>query len=101
MPGRRGREASNGEFRPTVGDRRALVGEREDHRRHGVDGRAVRAGFAVSPHKVGPDYIDPGYHSLATGRVGRNLDAYLCGPELVAPLFAHGARGVTSPSWRG
>lgn len=50
-------------------------------------------GLAVSPHKVGPDYIDPGYHTLATGRVGRNLDAYLCGPELVAPLFAHGARG--------
>ncbi|WP_149551097.1 cobyrinate a,c-diamide synthase [Streptomyces marokkonensis] len=50
-------------------------------------------GFAVSPHKVGPDYIDPGYHALATGRTGRNLDAYLCGPELVAPLFAHGARG--------
>ncbi|WP_217254185.1 cobyrinate a,c-diamide synthase [Streptomyces sp. AC602_WCS936] len=50
-------------------------------------------GLAVSPHKVGPDYIDPGYHSLATGRVGRNLDAYLCGAELVAPLFLHGARG--------
>ncbi|MFI6086372.1 cobyrinate a,c-diamide synthase [Streptomyces sp. NPDC051218] len=51
------------------------------------------AGLAVSPHKVGPDYIDPGYHALATGRPGRNLDAYMCGPELVAPLFAHGARG--------
>ncbi|MGV9917457.1 cobyrinate a,c-diamide synthase [Streptomyces cellulosae] len=50
-------------------------------------------GMAVSPHKVGPDYIDPGYHALATGRVGRNLDAYLCGAELVTPLFAHGARG--------
>ncbi|MFE9447464.1 cobyrinate a,c-diamide synthase [Streptomyces sp. NPDC006739] len=50
-------------------------------------------GLAVSPHKVGPDYIDPGYHALATGRRGRNLDAYLCGPELVAPLFLHGARG--------
>ncbi|MDQ0759709.1 cobyrinic acid a,c-diamide synthase [Streptomyces canus] len=50
-------------------------------------------GLAVSPHKVGPDYIDPGYHALASGRVGRNLDAYLCGPELVAPLFLHGARG--------
>ncbi|MFF3646850.1 cobyrinate a,c-diamide synthase [Streptomyces sp. NPDC002564] len=51
------------------------------------------AGLAVSPHKVGPDYIDPGYHALATGRPGRNLDAYLCGPDLVEPLFAHGSAG--------
>ncbi|MFC4497263.1 cobyrinate a,c-diamide synthase [Streptomyces ovatisporus] len=52
------------------------------------------AGVSVSPHKVGPDYIDPGYHALATGRQGRNLDAYLCGPERIAPLFAHGAAGA-------
>ncbi|MFJ9113283.1 cobyrinate a,c-diamide synthase [Streptomyces sp. NPDC102283] len=50
-------------------------------------------GLAVSPHKVGPDYIDPGYHSLATGRPGRNLDAYMCGTDLIAPLFAHGSAG--------
>ncbi|MBC2879411.1 MULTISPECIES: cobyrinate a,c-diamide synthase [Streptomyces] len=52
------------------------------------------AGLAVSPHKVGPDYIDPGYHALATGRPGRNLDAFLCGPERIAPLFLHGAAGA-------
>jgi cobyrinic acid a,c-diamide synthase len=51
-------------------------------------------GFTVAPFKVGPDYIDPGYHSLAAGRTGRNLDAYMVGTERVAPLFAHGAAGA-------
>src|SRR5262249_31445762 len=51
-------------------------------------------GLAVSGHKVGPDYIDPGYHALATGRPPRNLDPFLCGEDLVAPLFRHGAAGA-------
>jgi len=52
------------------------------------------AGQAVSGHKIGPDYIDPGYHALATGRPGRNLDPVLCGEDLIVPLFLHGAAGA-------
>ncbi|HLH66729.1 MAG TPA: cobyrinate a,c-diamide synthase [Solirubrobacteraceae bacterium] len=56
---------------------------------------ALRArGLRVQGFKVGPDFIDPGHHALASGRPGRNLDAFMSGARLIAPLFRHGARGA-------
>jgi cobyrinic acid a,c-diamide synthase len=51
-------------------------------------------GLRTAGFKVGPDFIDPSYHALASGRPGRNLDAFLSGPELIAPLFRHGGAGA-------
>ncbi|MCI2419140.1 cobyrinate a,c-diamide synthase [Saccharopolyspora sp. K220] len=60
----------------------------------GLLGALRRRGTAVAPGKVGPDYIDPGYHRLAAGRPARNLDPVLVGEERVAALFRHGATGA-------
>ena len=53
---------------------------------------AARGG-RVAAAKVGPDFIDPGYHALATGRPGRNLDAWLSGPDAIGPLAGRAAAG--------
>ncbi len=51
-------------------------------------------GERVAAAKVGPDFIDPGYHALATGRPGRNLDAWLSGAGAIGPLAGRAAAGA-------
>jgi len=47
-----------------------------------------RRGLVVQAFKVGPDFIDPGFHHLVTGRPSYNLDAWMCDREWVLATVA-------------
>ncbi len=51
-----------------------------------------RRGLTVAPFKVGPDFIDPGYHRMVTHRSSINLDGWMCGPSGVRENFARYAK---------
>lgn len=58
----------------------------------GLMGAFVRRGSTVQGFKVGPDYIDPGYHTAVTGRWSRNLDTWLLSCSQVRDVFRSALR---------
>ncbi|MFW5980303.1 MAG: cobyrinate a,c-diamide synthase [Bacillota bacterium] len=49
--------------------------------------------FDIQPYKVGPDYIDPGFHTLVTGNFSYNLDSYFLGKNGVKELYKNSVNG--------
>ena len=49
----------------------------------------VKRGLKIQPFKVGPDFIDPSYHSVITGSASRNLDSYMFNRDTLLWTFTH------------
>ena len=50
----------------------------------------------VQPFKVGPDFIDPSYHTIATGNVSRNLDSFFMTESQIINSFERGLKKSNS-----
>lgn len=54
----------------------------------------IKRGLRVQPFKVGPDFIDPSYHTVVTNRNSRNLDVWMMGRQGVLDCFASACKGA-------
>ena len=50
-------------------------------------------GFKVQPFKVGPDYIDPGFHWLASGNKSYNIDTVMGNARTAREIYFHNSSG--------
>ncbi|MGH9973427.1 MAG: cobyrinate a,c-diamide synthase [Nitrososphaeraceae archaeon] len=53
-----------------------------------------KKGFSVQPFKIGPDFIDPSYHKIITGRESRTLDAWMMGNNGIISTLQNAAIDV-------
>ncbi|MBW2030688.1 MAG: hydrogenobyrinic acid a,c-diamide synthase (glutamine-hydrolyzing) [Deltaproteobacteria bacterium] len=60
----------------------------------GIGANWSREGHRVAPFKKGPDFIDPGWLTLACGRTCHNLDPFMMSQEKVLNSFLEKSRGA-------